>query len=64
MQKEMFGSDELHPAQMHHRATPSSLAPSKEQRYQCDKLGLFLKTSEQHFNCWTDSFTFTVQRSS
>lgn len=52
----MFGSDELHPAQMHHRATPSSLAPSKEQRYQCDKLGLF--------NCWTDSFTFTVQRSS
>lgn len=60
----MFGSDELYPVQTQHSVTHSRLLPSKDQWYQPDKLRLFLKTLEQHFNLWTDYSTFAEQRSS
>lgn len=64
MQEEMFGCDELHPVQTHHRVTHSRLVPSKEQWYRPDKLRLFLKTLEQHFSLWTDYSTLAEQKCS
>lgn len=59
----MFGSDELYAVHTQHSVTHSRLLPCKEQWYQLDKLRLFLKNLEQHFNLWTDYFTFADQRS-